>query len=284
MMLGLQQPPDEILCRSFPTTLKAAAKEWFTKLPNSSIDNFEQLSNAFLRHFIGGQRPKRLADYLLIVKQGEKETLRSYVKRFTRETLEVNEADDKVQLTTFKAGLRSRDLVASLAKNPAKTMAEMLLKAQKYMNSEDALAAIKDVEKPGDGIRRKDDERRGQKRERPDRRSNDGIRRKDDRSTPLIMLVDKILTQIKDDHYLKWPRPLHSSPNVCDKKKYCRFHKNHGHNTEDCRDLKEQVEELIRKGRLQKYVKKNEYNKFRSDHRSQHESSSKNVDHQPQPP
>ena len=94
--LGLQQPPDEILCRSFPTTLKAAARECLTKLPNLSIDNFEQLSNAFLRHFIGGQRPKRPADYLLIIKQGEKETLRSYVKRFTRETLEVDEADDKM--------------------------------------------------------------------------------------------------------------------------------------------------------------------------------------------
>ena len=40
-MLGLQQPPDEILCRSFPTTLKGAVREWFTKLPTSSIDNFE---------------------------------------------------------------------------------------------------------------------------------------------------------------------------------------------------------------------------------------------------
>ena len=28
--LGLQQPPDEILCHSFPTTLKGAAREWFT--------------------------------------------------------------------------------------------------------------------------------------------------------------------------------------------------------------------------------------------------------------
>ena len=52
--LGLQQPPDEILCCSFPNTLKGAVKEWFTKLLTSSIDNFEQLSNAFLRHFIGG--------------------------------------------------------------------------------------------------------------------------------------------------------------------------------------------------------------------------------------
>ena len=174
------------------------------------------------------------------------------MKRFTSETLEVDKADDKVQLTTFKVGLRSRDLVASLVKNPPKTMAEMLLKAQKYMNAEDALAAIKDIEKPRDSIRRKDDERRGQKRELPDRRSNDRVRRKDDRSpqtvkfTPLIMPVDKILTQIKDDHYLKWPRPLHLSPNVREKKKYCRFHKDHGHNTEDYRDLKEQAEKSSR--------------------------------------
>ena len=182
MTLGLQQPPDEILCRFFRTTLKGAAREWFTKLPTSSIDSFEQLSNAFLHHFIGGQCPKRPTDHLLTVRQGEKETLRSYVKHFTRETLEVDEADDKVQLTTFKVGLRSRDLVALLVKNPPKTMAEMLLKAQKYMNAEDAVAAIRNDEKPGDKGR-KDDECRGQKRERPDCRITDANRRKDDKGT-----------------------------------------------------------------------------------------------------
>ena len=88
---------------------------------------------------------------------GEKETLRSYVKHFTRETLEVDETDDKVQLTTFKAGLKSREFMVSLAKNPPKTMAEMLLKAQKYMNAENALATIKDVEKSGDKVRKEDD-------------------------------------------------------------------------------------------------------------------------------
>ena len=71
----------------------------------------------------------------------------------------VNEADDKMQLTTFKAGLKSREFVVSLAKNPPKTMAEMFLKAQKYMNAKDALAAIKDVEKPGDKGGKEDDHR-----------------------------------------------------------------------------------------------------------------------------
>ena len=124
------------------------------------------------------------------------------MKRFTCETLEVEKADDKVQLTTFKAGLRSRDLVASLAKNPPRTMAEMLLKAQKYMNAEDAVAAIRDDEKPGDKGR-KDNERREQKRECPDRRTTDTNRRKDDKNTrmvkftPLVMLVDKILSRLR---------------------------------------------------------------------------------------
>ena len=121
------------------------------------------------------------------------------MKRFIRETLEVDEADNKVQLTTFKAGLKSKEVVASLAKNPPKTMAWMLLKAQKYMNVEDALAAIRDVERLGDKGR-KDDDHRGQKIEHPDCQPSDRGKRKDDRTlrmvkfTPLIMPVDKILT------------------------------------------------------------------------------------------
>ena len=182
MTLSLQQPPDEILYRSFPTTLKGAAREWFIKLPTSSIDRFEQLRNAFLHHFVGGQRPKRPADHLLTIRQREKETLRSYVKHFTRETLEVDEADDKVQLTTFKARLKSRELVVSLTKNPPKMMAEMFLKAHKYMNAEDALATIRDIEKPGDKGRKEDD-RKGQKIERTDCWTSDGGKRKDERTS-----------------------------------------------------------------------------------------------------
>ena len=84
----------------------------------------------------------------------------------------------------------------------------------------------------------------------------------------LVMPIDKILVQIKDEHYLKWLRPLHSSLNVRDKKKYCWFHKDDGYYTEDCRDLKEQIEELIWKGKLQKYMKKGESSRFRGDNKN----------------
>ena len=157
------------------------------------------------------------------------------------------------------------------------------------MKAEDTLAAIRDVERPREKGR-KDDDRRGQKRERPDRQTSDGGKRKDDRTprtvkfTPLIRPVNKILTQIKDKHYLKWPRPLHSSPNIRDKNKYCQFHKDHGHYTEECWNLKEQIEELIRKGKLQNYIKKGESSKFSDGNKSRHESSSRNEDHLFQPP
>ena len=81
------------------------------------------------------------------------------------------------------------------------------------------------------------------------------------------MPVNQILVQIKDKHYLKWPRPLHSLPNVRDKRKYYRFHKDHGHYTEDCRDLKEQIKKLIRKGKVQKFVKKRDLSRSKDDNK-----------------
>ena len=72
--------------------------------------------------------------------------------------LEVDKADEKVHLTTFKAGLKSRDFVVSLAKNHLKTMAEALLKAQKYMNAVEALAAIDGAEKNKEKKKEKEDD------------------------------------------------------------------------------------------------------------------------------
>ena len=44
-------------------------------------------------------------------------------------------------------------------------------------------------------------------------------------------------------------------------------------------DLKEQIEELIQKGKLQKYVKKGESNRFRDNDKNQREFSLKDKDH-----
>lgn len=38
-----------------------------------------------------------------------------------------------------------------------------------------------------------------------------------------------------------------------DRNKHCSFHEDHGHHTEDCRDLAEEIERLAQKGALKEY-------------------------------
>ena len=62
--------------------------------------------------------------------------------------------------------------------------------------------------------------------------------------------------QIKDEGTLTFPGKLKSDPSKRSRNKYCRFHRDHGHDTAECYDLKQQIEAFIREGRLQKFVSK----------------------------
>ena len=53
-----------------------------------------------------------------------------------------------------------------------------------------------------------------------------------------------------------YPRKLKGDPNKRSRDKYCRFHCDHGYDTTDYYDLKQQIEALIKHGKLQKSVRK----------------------------
>ncbi|RWW12625.1 hypothetical protein GW17_00023700 [Ensete ventricosum] len=50
------------------------------------------------------------------------------------------------------------------------------------------------------------------------------------------------------------PNPMKTLSKRRDKMRYCRFHREHCHNTEECRDLQSQIEDLIRQGHLNRYI------------------------------
>ena len=56
--------------------------------------------------------------------------------------------------------------------------------------------------------------------------------------TPLNAPLDQVLMQIKDEGALTFPGKLKSDPTKRSRNKYCRFHRDHGHDTVDCYDLK----------------------------------------------
>ena len=92
----LQGVADEIMCRAFPTTLKGLVRIWFSKLTPNSIGTFKELSAQFALHFIRGHRYKKSTACLMSIKQWEDEMLRSYIARFNKEALSIDEVNNKI--------------------------------------------------------------------------------------------------------------------------------------------------------------------------------------------
>ena len=193
------------------------------------------------------------------IKQREDETLRSYITCFNKEALSIDEVDDKILVAAFTNGLRKGIFLFSLYKNDPKTMSEVLYRATKYMNAEDALLAREEKPRKRERL---EDARQDQGWKKPrtgDRRDEKRPKPSGGRFTsftPLNGPLDQVLMQIKDEGTLTFPGKLKSDPSKRSRNKYCRFHRDHDHGTANCYNLKQQIEALIREGRLQKFVSK----------------------------
>ncbi|XP_065629266.1 uncharacterized protein LOC136068928 [Quercus suber] len=242
--MHLQGVLDEIMCRAFPTTLKGPARVWFSKIPPNSASSFEELSKLFVNNFIGGQRHKCSSSSLLTIEQWKNESLRFFITRFNREALTV---DDKLLLAAFHNGVNSDLFIHKLYEKEPQSMAELIHSAQNFMNAEDAIVAKKRkrVERMEvNPTRHSDQGSRPKKGRTEDKKDQDGDSRKTGPSarnqnyTPLNAPLNQVLMQIKDDPSLKWPEKMKGDPNKRNKNKYCRFHGDHGHDTDEYYDLK----------------------------------------------
>ena len=116
-LMHLQGIADETMCRAFPTTLKGPARIWFSRLMPNSTNTFKELSTQFASHFIEGHRYKKSSACLMSIKQREEKTLRSYITRFNKETLLIDEADNKILVAAFTNGLQKGKFLFFLYKN-----------------------------------------------------------------------------------------------------------------------------------------------------------------------
>ena len=174
---------DPVRCKAFAITLKGLALAWFNILPPSSISSFRELSIAFVSHFIGARTYRKPSYHLLTIKQSSQESLRSYVQRFNAESLKVDILDEKFAITVFIAelGVQSKDLMFSISKNPQASMAEVLAKAKKYINGEEAL-----ISKKGSSLTHKEKSETDKRRRRSPKRQSDRERspKKDGERSP----------------------------------------------------------------------------------------------------
>ena len=71
---------------------------------------------------------------------------------------------------------------------------------------------------------------------------------------PLTASVSQVLREVPNEQFLRWPTQMKSDPATRDNSKYYEFDRDYGHRTNDCIQLKREIEYLIRSGYLRRFI------------------------------
>ena len=133
---------DALLCKVFPASLQGQALSWFHRLPPNSIDNFRDLSEAFVGQYLCSARHKQNISTMQNIKMQDNESLREFVKRFGQDVLQVEACSMDAVLQIFKRSIcPGTPFFESLAKKPPTTMNDLFKRANKYSMLEDDVRA-----------------------------------------------------------------------------------------------------------------------------------------------
>ncbi|GJZ16616.1 reverse transcriptase domain-containing protein [Tanacetum coccineum] len=184
------------------------------------------------------------------IKQRDAETLEDFMERFKVETGRMKGAPECMRISGFMHGVNNPELTKRLNEHVPKTMEEMMTVTTAFIRGETAAASKKKGHapwKPQDQSKRHVSERksdfRGQSRE--GRGSN--------RFTPLTRTPKEILAA--EAGKFKPPPPMVTPVEKRSSSKFCDFHNDKGHSTDECMQLKKQIEELVRAGKLSHLIK-----------------------------
>ncbi|XP_014503206.1 uncharacterized protein LOC106763546 [Vigna radiata var. radiata] len=245
---------DAIWCRAFPLSLEGEALEWFDSLPNGTIGNFKSLSSLFKNQFAASRAQDATVIDLMNLKQGKEEPLKTFMDRFQRTVRQVKGLSTKLALQHVMPGLRPGPFKDSICRNPPKTMEELRQRTADEIRVEDMKSSYR--KELQEAKAEKQENKRDGQSSRPSGKGRDGPRGpRFPQYTPLNVPRARILQESLSAQIMQIPQQRPTPPGA-DSSKHCMYHQNMGHNTEDCVSLKDKIEEMIRAGLLQRYVKR----------------------------
>jgi hypothetical protein len=247
--------PSEIACHIFPLTLEGKAREWFNSL--SQCTNFSTIKHQFLRQFSVVRRKKQHPASLFALKQGRTESLTNFVKRFYLELGVVDNPSDQIILSAMINGMKPEEpILAELAGQPTTgTLRQFSDKIKVYLRKEEAIKKVRKLSKPRDlpGEFQPEEGSSSRKRKEADR-----IKERDpfpnQKWTPLNVSLYVIFEEARKDPNFKPPPKMRTLLGKRNSQKYCGYHCDHGHQTEECLSLKREIERFIRLGKLGKFM------------------------------
>ncbi|GJW32060.1 reverse transcriptase domain-containing protein [Tanacetum coccineum] len=195
------------------------------------------------------QRKKFTKTHLAVhnIKQRENESTRAFITRYTDDTLQILGLHEDQRISSFIHGLRTRSLVKHLSIDLSPTYKGLMEKTYTWVEAREVAT---------NGV--SNDQR--DSLERPRKSSWNNNKGKIDRSwtfpykgeshkllSNLSKIPREILTTERVAKTFERP-PRLPGPNWSkDKTRYCHFHEDYGHETNKCRELKHQIEEVIRR-------------------------------------
>ncbi|XP_031253904.1 uncharacterized protein LOC116111885 [Pistacia vera] len=115
------------MCKSFGSSLAGPALQWYTNLPNGSIDSFAQLTDTFMEQFASSKKLEKLSADLYRVYQKRGEPLKEYVSKFNKEKISIPACNPETVVDTFRKGLLPNgELYKELTKLGCTTMEDAL--------------------------------------------------------------------------------------------------------------------------------------------------------------
>ncbi|KAK6150854.1 hypothetical protein DH2020_015786 [Rehmannia glutinosa] len=256
---------DAAYCKIFQTTLTKRALAWFNQLADGTIAGFEQLTQRFLHQFSINRKYPKTAAYLFSISQRDGEPLRDYVMRFVEAAHEVPHVNHELLAGIMQQNLRHGRFKESIAGKPPCTLEELLIRAEKYIRIEETTYVS--------GITK----RKYREEEKPEGRKKEEQKHVPPHGysdyAPLKARRSEILVVAERKGLIQPPQPMKENPKRQKSEKYCHFHRDRGHTTEECHHLKNEIEKLIRRGYLKEFV-----DKSREDHQKRNDASkSKDV-------
>ncbi|KAJ0861988.1 putative retrotransposon gag domain, aspartic peptidase domain superfamily [Helianthus annuus] len=253
------------LCKGFGSTLTGSALKWLLSLPPYSITSFANLVNLFNSQFSCSRKFERLTSDLYRITQSHNESLRDYITKFSKESLDIPNLDMATAVEAFKMGLLKDSLFYDdLVMTPCRNLDEVRTRALRFIRLEDD-KRIQERQVGSSKQEKQGSSFRSNKFKSYHRNDNQNVhavdQEEDDEDYPPIseycFSVDNhelILAMQNLGEKARWPRKNDKPSGTKDKSKWCAYHEDFGHLTEECIALRKEIGYLLSKGHLKELL------------------------------
>ncbi|KAL0312709.1 UNVERIFIED_CONTAM: hypothetical protein Sradi_5670200 [Sesamum radiatum] len=194
------------------------------------------------------KRVPKTAAFLFTIRQKENEPLRDCMQRFVEAVHEVPHVNHELLASIMQQNLSPGRFKESITGKPPSTMEDLLMRSQKYIRIEESNASNPSLSGKRKG---EEEEKESKKKEERKHLPPTGFQY----YTPLNASRGEILVLAEQQGLIsQWPTKMEDNPKRFKSDKYCRFHRDRGHTTEECHHLKNEIEKLIQRGHLKEYI------------------------------